>query len=303
LGAIGEARWLLERIAEARRQWLARGDRRLKLVGAKAAGPATRAQASAGPPPSGQAPAGQAPVRPKLTLVRRGSPTFVDSLGLEYVPISPGSFVMGADDRDSDARSWEKPARLVVISRPFMMAKLPVVQGQWEEIMGVNPSFFFGWDRPVESVDYGEIEQFIARLNRREGKTRRHRLPTEAEWEYAARAGVVGPCPFGSNLGYLAEHAWFSGNSGGGAQTVGLKRANPWGLFDMIGNVWELVSDWFGDYGEGPEADPKGPVEGTEKVARGGCWGSSPRFCRCFSRTPHAPWEKSPLVGFRLVWE
>jgi formylglycine-generating enzyme required for sulfatase activity len=250
------------------------------------------------PPPPGPGPGPFRTVRtaaPDLKLVKGGPFLPVNSLGMEFVPIEAGQAVMGAPEDDMEAREYERPAHRIVITKPFGLGRHPVTQEQWERVMGYNPSLFKGSERPVESVTWEEACQFIRRLNLGE-KGDLHRLPTEAEWEYCARAGE-------SVL--EAEDprllAWYSENSNGQTWPVGGKRPNAWGLFDMLGNVWEWVFDWYGDYPEEAKTDPLGPSEGSDKVIRGGAWGSSKPHCRVFTRSVKSPGERSPLIGLRLV--
>ena len=162
--------------------------------------------------------------------------------GMEFVWVPPGEFRMGS--KSSEADDDERPRMRVRISRGFFLGKYEVTQGQWEAVMGSNPSRFDGCgpDCPVENVSWDDVQEFIRRLNAREGGNR-YRLPTEAEWEYAARAGTNG-----DHYGNLAAIAWHEDNSGNRTHPVGRKAPNEWGLYDMLGNVWEWVEDWYGGY-------------------------------------------------------
>jgi hypothetical protein len=206
---------------------------------------------------------------------------------------------MGTEDDDAQGQEYEKPIHGVIISKPFRMAKYPVTQSLWEFFMGYNSSHFKGDARPVENVTWNEVQEFIVRLNSH--GVRKYRLPTEAEWEYSARAGRDWPYYFGPNADELPQYAWFGNNSGNRTQNVGLKDPNRWGLYDMLGNVWEWVSDWYGDYSSSSSTNPNGPIEGSSKVIRGGAWGSSPWLCRVTTRSVKGPDERSPLIGFRLA--
>jgi formylglycine-generating enzyme required for sulfatase activity len=208
-----------------------------------------------------------------------------------FVRIEAGKFMMGSDSGDSD----EKPIHEVRISKPFYLGKHEVTQGQWQAIMGTNPSFFKGDPNlPVESV-YDGVQEFIRRLNAKEGGTQ-YRLPTEAEWEYAARAGTT-------TERQLREFVWYSTNSGDKTHPVGQKKPNAWGLYDMHGNVWELVQDWYGPYTAGAVVDPTGPSSGTLRVIRGGSWYSDAGDCRSASRICDGcvPGSRAGGVGFRLL--
>jgi len=164
---------------------------------------------------------------------------------MEFVLIPAGTFTMGSPDSDSNAYDHEKPAHQVTISEPFYMGKYEVTQAQWKAVMGENPSRFKGDDHPVENVSWEDVQQFIQKLNAKEGKEA-CRLPTEAEWEYAARAGTTTIYSFGNNASQLGNYAWYDENSGNTTHPVGDKPPNPWGLYDMHGNVWEWVQDWYG---------------------------------------------------------
>ena len=209
---------------------------------------------------------------------------------MEFVRIPAGSFEMGSPEgeagRDDDERAHE-----VRISRPFYLGKYEVTQGEWEAVMGTNPSEFQGCARcPVEQVSWNDVQEFIGKLNGRErGREYRYRLPTEAEWEYAAQAGTTG-----ARYGELGEIAWYDANSGGSTQSVGQKRANAWGLHDMLGNVWEWVGDWYGDYQSGAVTDPRGPSMGSPRVIRGGSWSNNARYVRSAYRYNYSP-------GYRLA--
>ncbi len=218
-----------------------------------------------------------------------------NTIGMEFVRIPAGTFRMG-----SDSASNEGPVHEVTISRAFYLGKHEVTQGQWEAVMGSNPSWFNGCgaDCPVEQVSWEEAQAFIRALNEQEGVPGRYRLPTEAEWEYAARAGTAG-----DRYGELDEIAWYSGNSEGRTHPAGRKAANAWGLHDMLGNVEEWVADWFaGDYyASSPRTDPQGPESGSNRVLRGGGWHRSGRGCRASRRYNSSPGNRRDILGFRLL--
>jgi formylglycine-generating enzyme required for sulfatase activity len=219
---------------------------------------------------------------------------YTDGIGVEFVRIPAGSFLMGSPASDPYCGEAQKPRHRVTLTRPFYLGQYEVTQKQWLAVMDENPSEFEGPDNPVERVSWDDAREFIRRLNRKEG-TEKYRLPTEAEWEYAARAGAMlpeKPCGelswelpqglsgpmstdgFGRNAGDLREHAWYSDNSGDRTHPVGQLKPNAWGLYDMLGNVDEWVQDWFALdwYAQSPEIDPQGPAEGTCHVQRGGSW-------------------------------
>ena len=184
---------------------------------------------------------------------------------MEFAQIEPGEFMMGCSDGDNECNADEKPAHRVQITKKFQIGKYEVTQAQWQSVMGSNPSTIKGDDRPVETVSKNETNEFLNRLNARNDGYR-YRLPTEAEWEYAARAGSTS-----SYTGPLDEIAWYAGNSGDETHPVGKKKPNAWGLYDMEGNVKELVEDLYAAnyYSNSPATDPTGPPPG-QRGGRGG---------------------------------
>jgi formylglycine-generating enzyme required for sulfatase activity len=186
---------------------------------------------------------------------------------IQFVKISPGEFTMGCSTGDIDCKDDERPAHRVRITKPFEMGKFEVTQAQWQAVMGANPSTMKGDDRPVETVSKNEVQEFINKLNAMNDGYH-YRLPTEAEWEYAARAGATE-----SYTGKLADIGWYDGNSEDETHPVGKKKPNKWGLYDMEGNVREYVEDWYSSnyYSNSPEADPTGPVAGQRGI------GNAPR--------------------------
>jgi formylglycine-generating enzyme required for sulfatase activity len=177
----------------------------------------------------------------------------INTIGIEFILIPAGSFTMGSNDGDSD----EKPPHTVTISRPFYIGKYEVTQKQWVIIMGNNPSGFKGGNNPVENVSWNDVQEFIRKLNAKEGTTA-YRLPTEAEWEYACRAGSTTKYCFGNDKSQLGQYAWYEKNSDNKTHPVGQLQANAWGLYDMHGNVWEWCEDWYGEdyYSSSPSTDP-----------------------------------------------
>lgn len=222
---------------------------------------------------------------------------------MEFVLIPAGSFTMG-DPSFEAGKGAGMPQHKVTISKPFYMGKYEVTQAQWQEVMGDNPAHFNGPNNPVENVSWEDAQEFIRLLNAKEGHNR-YRLPTEAEWEYAARAGTSSTYSFGDNINEFAEHGWFNGNAGGKTHPVGEKRPNPWGLYDMHGNVFEWVQDWNGEnyYSDKSVTDPKGPATGSHRVIRGGGWAMPAEGCRFDSRGSGVPGSEGRiiLVGFRLA--
>ena len=219
-----------------------------------------------------------------------------NSVGMEFVRIPAGEFRMGSTS--SEAYGNEQPVTRVRISRAFELGKAEVTQGQWEAVMGSNPSEYSecGLDCPVESVSWDNAQEFIGRLNERDG-TVRYRLPTEAEWEYAARARTTG-----DRYGSLDAIAWNGENSGRRTHPVGGKAANAYGLHDMLGNVYEWVEDWYGNYPGGTAPDPRGPGAGAHRVHRGGAWNSYVASdCRSSIRGSNTPGNRAFTLGFRLL--
>ena len=209
---------------------------------------------------------------------------------LDLVLIRPGKFLMGSENGVSD----EKPVHEVTISRSFYLGKYEVTQAQWEAVMGSNPSHFKGATLPVECVSWEDCQKFIEKINSTGVGT--FRLPTEAEWEYACRAGTTG-----DYAGNLDEMAWYTSNGDSKTHPVGTKKANPWGLYDMHGNVWEWCQDWYDSYRQDRQTDPKGAAGGSGRVLRGGSWSNNARGCRSASRDWHSPSSRGYDLGFRLV--
>ncbi|MDR1043801.1 MAG: formylglycine-generating enzyme family protein [Candidatus Adiutrix sp.] len=227
--------------------------------------------------------------------------TYTNSLGMEFTLIPAGSFTMGADKKFEDATDDEMPQHRVIISQPFYLGAYEVTQAQWTAVMGNNPSKFKILSNPVEMVSWNDVQAFIQWLNAKEGHNR-YRLPTEAEWEYAARAGTTGAYSFGGDKDSLGRYAWYRDNSGEKTHSVGQKQPNALGLYDMHGNVWEWVQDWYGrNYSSSSVTDPKGPSSGTLRVARGGSWSDSARYCRAAYRSHDSPDGRGDDVGFRLA--
>ena len=225
-----------------------------------------------------------------------------NSIGMVFETLSAGTFVMGGDSVAEQADENETPQHKVTFEKPFAIGKFPVTQAQWQTFMVDNPSQFIGKDRPVETVSHEDACEFIARLNQKENTTA-YGLPTEAQWEYAARAGSQSTYCFGPDRSKLAEFAWYKKNSDQETHPVGRLSPNDLGLFDMHGNVHEWCNDWFDRnyYAQTPAKDPAGPDQGLAKVLRGGDWGSEDWYCRCAIRSLSSPDRRSPRVGFRVV--
>ena len=221
-----------------------------------------------------------------------------NSIGMKFTQIPAGEFMMGLDN----GLDSEKPVHKVTIGKPFYLGTYPVTQREWKSVMGDNPSTFKGDDLPVESVSWDDVQEFIRKLNDKEG-TDKYRLPSEAEWEYSCRAGTTTEYCFGDGESMLGEYAWYGENSGSKTHPVGQKKPNLWGLYDMHGNVWELVQDgWYNDY-DGAPSD--GSVwesgGGSDRVGRGGSWRNSyAQSCRSANRAGFDP-DSRGFLGFRLL--
>ncbi len=235
------------------------------------------------------------------------SKTYTNSLGMEFVLIPSGEFMMGAVPQDEEALVREKPQHKVQITKPFYMGKYPVTQEEWEKVMGNNPSKFkqAGKRAPVESVSWNDCQEFIKKLCKKEGKT--YRLPTEAEWEYAARGGGSTGSPtiytYGDDASKLGEYAWYDDNSSNTTHPVGQKKPNSIGLYDIMGNVLECCEDWYDRnyYKNSPSADPKGAEKGEGRSLRGGSWSRSAGDGRLSFRGLSDPDDGAYGDGFRLV--
>ena len=214
--------------------------------------------------------------------------------GIQFVWVPAGEFRMGSTSPEAYDR--ERLVTQVRISRGFWLGKHEVTQEEWQTVMGTNPSRFSGCGRcPVEQVPWNDVQEFIGRLNARAGGAR-YRLPTEAEWEYAARAGTTD-----DRYGELDEIAWHADNSGSRTQPVGQKAPNAWGLHDMLGNVKVWVQDWYGDYPGGAVTDPRGPGSDSYRVVRGCSWLNSALECRASHRGGAPLGWRSDSLGLRLL--
>ena len=215
------------------------------------------------------------------------------------VSVEGGTFWMGGtSEQGSDAYDDEKPTHQVTLSS-FSIGKYEVTQEEWQAVMGSNPSNFKGARLPVECVSWEDCQEFIRRLNQLTGK--RFRLPTEAEWEYAARGGNRSRGYKYAGSDNLSSVAWYTDNSGSATHPVGQKSPNELGLYDMSGNVWEWCQDWYGSYSSGSQTNPAGPNSGSRRVCRGGCWNSSARYCRSSRRNYYTPSYRNGSLGLRLA--
>ena len=234
-----------------------------------------------------------------------------NSIGMELVLIPAGQFTMGATPEQVGADADETP-REVKITQAFHLGVHEVTQEQYERVMGHNPGYFreqviqseSSARNPVENVTWEDAVEFCRRLSelpeeKRAG--RGYRLPTEAEWEYACRAGSTSAYSYGDSTEPLADHGWFAGNAEDRSQPVGTRKPNAWGLYDMHGNVWEWCADWYAPYNAADVDSPRGPDQGTLRVLRGGGWYDEATECRAADRRWSDPTVGSDCDGFRVV--
>lgn len=228
----------------------------------------------------------------------------VETLGLELIWIRPGTFIMGSTSDEASRNPAEGPRTTVTLSEGFWLGKTPVTQKQYEVLTGKNPSHFkvVGKNAPVEEVSWIDAMEYCAKLTERERVAGRlpegyaYTLPTEAQWEYACRAGTTD-----AYVGYPDSIAWHKGNSGGTTHPVATKEANPWGLHDMTGNILEWCFDWYGPYPGGEVTDPTGPKTGYYRMARGGCWNMGVEVCRSAARAGGSAGRQDYTLGFRIA--
>ena len=230
-----------------------------------------------------------------------------NSIGMEFVLILPGKFMMGSPENEPGRYTGER-LHAVNLTSPFYMQTTEVTQAQWKALTGKNPSSHkrCGDNCPVEQVSWNDVQKFIQKLNQKEG-TDKYRLPTEAEWEYACRAGSMTAFPNGGITKLqcgrddnLDSIGWYCGNSNNIIQPAAQKKPNAWGLHDMLGNVQEWCQDWFGPYPDDEVVNPKGPKKGSYRAMRGGTWYSPARDTRCASRFGSPPHYRFQHIGFRL---
>jgi len=236
----------------------------------------------------------------------------INSVGMEFILIPAGEFNMGSPMREKRRKLWESPVHKVTIKEPFYLGRYLVTQEQWKKVMGNNPAYFKGEKHPVENVSCNEIQVFFRNLNALEsddGTSRIYRLPTEAEWEYAARAGTGTAYFFGEDESKLTEYAWFLENSGFETHPVGLKKPNPWGLYDIYGNAGEWVQDEYHISYKGAPTDGRAwensfpSVSTPVRIRRGGGWNGNAGCCRSAERLFAAQDKKLNSLGFRVVKE
>jgi formylglycine-generating enzyme required for sulfatase activity len=240
---------------------------------------------------------------PKLATEAPIQRAFTNRIGMSFVLIPAGSFTMGSPTSEPGRYDNEQQHR-VTISKHFYLQTTEVTQKQWKQVMGSNPSSFkdCGDDCPVDSVSWNDAQEFIQKLNQMESGAK-YRLPTEAEWEYACRAGSKGRFYFGDEEAKLGEYAWYGGNSGGKTHPVGKKKPNDWGLYDMYGNVFEWVEDDYHESYTGVLYDERAWIDsprGSYRVIRGGGWSLDARYCRSATRLRYRPDIRDYDLGFRL---
>ena len=228
----------------------------------------------------------------------------VGGVPFKMIRVEGGNFMMGSPENDSDAYDDEKPQHWVTLS-DYYIGETQVTQALWKAVMGNNPSYFKGANLPVENVSWNDCQEFIKKLNNsmqsRLPQGYRFALPTEAQWEFAARGGKKNKGFKYAGSNNIDEVAWYDDNSDDKTHPVKGKKANELGLYDMTGNVWEWCQDWFGSYSSGSQTDPTGPSSGSYRVNRGGGWGSDSRHCRLSYRSRSTPDDRDNYLGFRLA--
>jgi formylglycine-generating enzyme required for sulfatase activity len=238
---------------------------------------------------------------------------YTNGLGMKFVWIPPGSFMMGSPKGElrREFLRGDETEHKVTLTRGFYMGVYPVTQEEWQEVMGKNPSRFKGEKNlPVEKVTWDDCQEFVKKLRKKDKDKKAYRLPSEAEWEYACRAGTTTPFHFGETIS--TEQANYDGNSvyGNGKKGAFRKKTTPvgtfpgnvWGLHDMHGNVWQWCQDWYGRYPKDDVTDPQGPKKGMWRVMRGGSWNERPEWSRSARRQWHQPDFDSDDCGFRLCF-
>lgn len=240
---------------------------------------------------------------PEEPTPETGEKSFTNTIGMKFVYIPSGTFQMGSPEDEPGRYSNEKQ-HSVMMTKGLFVQVTEVTQGQWEKLMGNNPSESkeCGENCPVNMVSWVDVQEFLKKLNAKE-KTNKYRLPTEAEWEYAARAGANTMFCFGDNERRLGEFAWYFRNSADAIQPVAQLRPNAWGLYDVHGNVWEWAQDYPSVYPSATLIDPPGSISGTVRVFRGGACTSFPERVRLAFRHSFPPTLKSHILGFRVVRE
>ena len=222
-----------------------------------------------------------------------------NGISIEMVKVEAGTFMMGATSEMKDSYGWEKPVHQVTLTNDYYMGKYEVTQALWEAVMGSNPSCFKGDNLPVEKMSWNDCQEFISKLNSMTG--RKFRLPTEAEWEYAARGGKKSRSYQYSGSSNISDVAWYDGNSVNKTHPVGTKQANELGIYDMSGNVYEWCHDWYGSFSSSSQTNPTGADSGSSRVFRGGSWYGNARYCRLSFRDCTPPDCRGYNLGLRLA--
>ena len=222
-----------------------------------------------------------------------------NGITIDMVKVEAGTFMMGATSEMQNPWDDEKPVREVILTNDYYIGKYEVTQSLWQAVMGTNPSYFKGDNLPVEQVSWDNCLEFIRKLNSLTG--RKFRLPTEAEWEYAARGGKKSRGYQYSGSFNISDVAWYNGNSGNKIHPIGMKQANELGVYDMSGNVNEWCQDWYGSYVSSSQTNPLGANSGSFRVCRGGSWYFGTVNCRSSFRSRGNPDTRSRYLGFRLV--
>ena len=222
-----------------------------------------------------------------------------DGISIDMVRVEAGTFTMGATAEMNDPYDNDKPTHRVTLTNDYYIGKYEVTQALWQAVMGNDPSYFKGDNLPVEQVSWDDCQDFLSKLNRITSKT--FRLPTEAEWEYAARGGNKSRGYQYSGSNNLSDVAWYDDNSGNKTHAVGTKQPNELGIYDMSGNVWEWCQDWYGEYNSSSQVNPTGANRGSYRVLRGGCFSCSAGGCRSSFRRYCSPDIRFNYFGLRLV--
>ena len=222
-----------------------------------------------------------------------------DGISIDMVRVEAGTFTMGATAEMKNTEDSEKPTHRVTLTNDYYIGKYEVTQALWQAVMGDDPSYFKGDNLPVEAVTWDDCQEFIGKLNRITGKT--FRLPTEAEWEYAARGGNKSRGYQYSGSNNPSNVAWYDDNSGDKTHAVGTKQPNELGIYDMSGNVWEWCQDWYETYSSSSQVNPTGANSGSCRVVRGVSWYNNARNCRLSLRGSNTPDFRSSNLGLRLV--
>ena len=223
-----------------------------------------------------------------------------NGISIDMVRVEAGTFIMGATPEMESPFDWEKPTHQVTLTNDYYIGKYEVTQALWQAVMDNNPSYFKGDDLPVEMVSWDDCQEFISKLNIITGKT--FRLPTEAEWEYAARGGNKSRGYQYSGSNNLSDVAWYEDNSGKKTHAVGSKQSNELGIYDMSGNVWEWCQDWLTPYSSSSQVNPTGANSGPGRVYRGGSWtNNAVKYCSSSCRISLSPDDYGSCIGLRLA--